>query len=196
MSGNGPPPNVSSIDLWTRLTQSPRPWRDVTFPRRGVDIAVRVVVLTERELMTCRADAEKYARGLTKDTTGQGYREIYNNELVVQMICTAYRDPAGDSLQSRAFPSPDLARSEFTSDEFTLLFNAYCDWQTESGPLISSMTKEDMDAYLDVLAEGASRDPLARLSSAARDELLMHSASERRRSREANTSHGSPPNAS
>lgn len=199
--GYGPPAGVSAGDLWSRLMQAPRPFMDFKFPRRGVDVAIRIVVLTEQELMNCRVAADRYAKAALnqKQAVGEdnvGYHDIYRNESVVQVVCTACRDPNGQTIESRAFPSADMARAQFTGDELAVLFNAYCDFQLDSGPIVASMTTEEMDAWLDRLAEGASRSPLAALSSAQRDALLMRSVSRHSSSPTASTSVGSPPNVS
>lgn len=193
-----PPANVAPVDLWTRLTQTPRPHKDFKFPRAGVDHSVRLVVLTEQELMSCRANADRFAKEQLKERqsfgdANLGYGEIYKNECVVQLVCASCRDVNGQNIASRAFPNADMARAHLTSDEFAVLFNAYCDFQTESGPLISSMTPEEMDAWIDRLAEGASRVPLAQLSSVAKEDLLMHLVSKLSKSPTDSTSPGSQP---
>ena len=181
--GNGPPAGVSGSELWQRLSQTPRPWKDVPFPRRGFEGSVRLVVLTERELMACRAAAERYAKSslgedkAKADEQNLAYREIYDNERVVQVVCAACRDPQSASIESRAFPSPDMARAVFTSDEWAVLFEAYIQHQTESGPIISHMTVEEMDAWVERLSEGAGQVPLWQLSSAAKNDLIKHLAS-------------------
>lgn len=198
----GPPRDVAPQDLWTKLTSTRRPFKDFTFKARGQDATVRIVVLTENELMHCRAQADAYAKQEVKRATGDrqsptessslGYKDIYNNEVVVQIVCCACRDPNGQSVASMAFPNADLARQFFTSDELAVLFNAYCDWQSESGPIIASMTPEEMDAWLDKLQEGGSRVPLAALSSEAKNQLLLHSVSRLSTLRTGNGSAGSP----
>jgi hypothetical protein len=198
MTAQAIPKNEKPSDLFARLTQTPRPHKLVTFPRKGLDKEEQVAiwVLTESELMAARSSAAKYAKKILddQDLTKQdnlGYQEIYRNECVVQVVCRACRDP--QNLKIPSFPNPDLARQWMTSDEFAVLFEAYCIWQAESGPIVGSMDEETMNAWIGRLQEGASQVPLALLSSAARDQLLMHSVSRLPRSLTDSGSAGSPP---
>ena len=206
MPGNGPPANVDPADLWAKLTSLPRPTKEVTYPRRHpltgewLEDKVSVQVLTEGELMGARAAADIYAKSLLKDAqksgdANLGYQDIYRNALVVEVIVRAYRKPTMPG-NPPAFPNPDLARRYMTSDEFGVLFQAYCDFQAESGPIISQMEPAEMDAWLERLAEGASQVPLAVLSSDAKNQLLEHSASRLYRSRTDSGSAGQPPSES
>jgi hypothetical protein len=191
----GPPANASGSELWNRLTQLPRPTRDFTFSHRGTEVTVRLVVLVEQELAACRAAADDFAKracGGKPQAGDLGYNDVYRNEIVVQVVCTACRDPQGMSLKSRAFPNADLAREQFTSDEWAVLFQAYCEWQADSGPIVSGMTTEEMDAWIEKLQEGASRSPLALLSSEQKSQLLLHLVSRLPKSPTASGSVGSP----
>lgn len=213
-TGAGPPPDVEPQDLWTKLTTLPRPHKEVAFPRKdprtGAPFTdtVAIWVLTEADLMASRASAEAYARELLaspkrlREANGErndlagglGYQEVYKNACVVEVVWRACRSTL--NVQVPAFPSTLLIRKYFTSDEIAVLFQAYCAWQAETGPMVSAMSKEEMDAWLDVLMEGASAVPLAALSLDARTALLLHSASRLQASRAANGSAGSPPSAS
>jgi len=206
MPGAGPPANVEPADLWAKLTTLPRPTQDVPFPRRHpvtkewMQDKLSVQVLTEAELMSARAAADIYAKDLLKDVqrsgdANLGYQDIYRNALVVEVIVRAYRSPNMPG-KPPAFPSSQQARKFLTADEFAVLFQAYCTFQAESGPILSSMTPEEMNAWLDRLAEGASSVPLAALSSDAKNQLLLHSALLLRKSRTGNGSPGSPPSES
>lgn len=197
---HGPPAGVEAQDLWSKITQRPRPHKDFVFKARGQDATVRLVVLTESELMHCRAAADAFAKQELRDKQAHGeanlgYQDIYRNEVVVQLVCLACRDPKGAGIASLAWPNADLARQFFTADELAVLFNAYCDWQTESGPILSSMTKEEMDLWIEKLQEGGSRLPLAALSSEAKSALLMHSVSMLSTLRTGSGSAGSQPDA-
>jgi len=186
----------------------PRPTTDFGYPRKDpktgemVDIQMKIWVLTEGELQAARASAELYAqellaKGRKPDVQvvepakrgSAGYEEIYRNELVVECVCRAARDPRDVRLPF--FPNPAYAKKVVTSDEWSALFEAYCLWQSESGPLLSEMDESTMDAWLRRLEEGGSSVPLALLSSEARNRLLMHSVSRRRRSPEGSGSSGS-----
>ncbi len=204
---NPPPKSVEPATLFQRLIETPRPTTKIKYPRRKfdergkptgdlIDVEVAIWVLTESELMRARASAEKFAKVQLDDpeiatSKHLGYEDIYRNACVVEVCCLAVRDPADTKLPM--FANPDIARRYVTSDEWAALFEAYCLWQAESGPLVSDMDQATMDAWLKVLEEGASRLPLSRLSSGARDALLMHSVSRPLGSRAGSGSPGSPP---
>lgn len=201
-SGAGPPKNVEPADLWTRLTTLPRPHTEVAFPRRDsatgqwMTDKVGLWVLTEAELMSCRAAADIYAKDLLDKNAPKsgdaslGYLDIYRNALVVEVVWRACRNP--QALLGPAFPSTAMIRRYLTSDELAVLFQAYSTFQVESGPMLSSMTKDEMDAWIEALVEGGSAVPLARMPLGSVTELLMHSVSTLRKSRRGNGSAGSP----
>lgn len=204
-SGAGPPPDVDPADLWTKLTTLPRPHTEVAFPRKdprtGQPMAdkVKIWVLTESELMSSRAAADAYAHEilLKPQKSGDanlGYQDIYRNACVIEIVWRCCRAPI--NAQVPAFPSTKAIRQWLTSDEIAVLFQAYCAWQRESGPILSSMDKAEMDAWIAVLREGGSRVPLARLASESVIDLLMHSVSLLPRSLEGNGSPGSQPSGS
>lgn len=212
---NQPPANVSPSELFRRLTEMPRPHTTFRYPRKDpatrdlVEIEVAIWVLTESELQSARASAELYAQDLLKGNPNKlptvavvdgaaeafrrgsvGYEEIYRNEMVVECVVRAVRDPK--NLRLAFFPNAQLARKHCTSDEFAALFEAYCAWQAESGPLVGEMDPETQDAWIARLEEGGSGVPLALLSSVAQSRLLMRLISDRRKSREGSTSSGLP----
>jgi hypothetical protein len=199
--GKGPPDNVSGSELFLRLSGAERPHKMVPFPRRAPEGKppfpdVAVVVLTEAELMRARAQAELFAKqqfASAPELAAQGklgYETIWNNEIMVEVLCLACRDKASRNFpNSYTFPSPQHARQYVTSDEFAVLFREYCAWQRESGPILSGMTVADMDAWTDRLVEGAGSLPLSLLSSEQKDDLLTHIVSRLRTSR---TGSGSP----
>jgi len=203
---NSPPARIDPSDLWGQLTTLPRPTKEIGYPRRHpvtgdwLEARVSVQVLTEAELMSARAAADTYAKSVLKDAqksgdANLGYQDIYRNALVVEVIVRACRAP-GMPGNPPAFPNAELARKFVTSDEFAVLFQAYCDFQAESGPIISMMTNDEMEQWLERLAEGASQVPLAALSSDAKNLLLLHSASRLRALRTGSGSAGPPPSGS
>lgn len=207
---NGPPKNVAPETLFARLAQSKRPTKVIDFPRKnaeGLPIAqVALVVLTSGEQQKCRAAAEAYALDMLRgnpdgvpfrqvvDVVGGrslGYEELYRNELAIETVCAAVREPT--EKLSAFFPNSQLARLHTTTDEITVLFMAYCEHQSESGPIVSSMDVPTMEAWIRRLQEGASRVPLAQLSSEALRDLVMHLASLLPRSATDSGSPGWPP---
>lgn len=205
---SAPPTTISAVDLWTRLAQSTRPFRVVDFPRTDADTGapigkLAIVVLTQAEIMTCHAAAEGYAQEMLKrpelrQSGSLGYEDLYRDAKVCEMLTRACRrvDENGKVLPIPLFATAKDLRNQLVPNEIAVLISAYIDWQQESGPIVGSMTQDEMDAWLELLKEGGSRLPLARLSSEARTDLLMRSVSLLRTSSTASTSSGSPPEAS
>lgn len=207
----GPPTKIGASALFQKLMEMPRPTKVMRFPRRGPDGSfipeeLALVVLTSAEQQKARAAAEFYTLDLLRgnpdgvpfkqvvDVVGGrslAYDEIYRNELAIETLVLACRDPK-DAKQS-AFPNSQLARAFLTTDEISCLFMAYIDHQQECGPIVSQMTVPTMDAWIRVLQEGASRVPLAQLSLEAVKDLLLHSVSLLPRSPTDSGSAGSPP---
>lgn len=200
-TSNGPPKEVSPSELWIRLTELPRPFKLVDFPRKDPITKqpvgkVAIWVLTQGELMIAQAAADEFAKKTLKEnpkTSEQnlGYEELYKNAAAVEIICRACRRP--DDLKQPAFPSPKLVRSTMLSDEVAILARHYLQWQAESGPIIAYMSEADMDAWLERLSAGGSKFPLALLSSGMQEDLLMHSARRLYPSLTAKSLSGSPP---
>lgn len=197
----GPPEKLRG-QLFTLLTQTPRPHRVFDVPRKmpGTSEPVGKVAmwpLTQSELMLCRSAAHEYTLGIirTKPREGepqsQAYAEIYRDACTIEVLCRACRE--ADDLREPAFPSPKLVRETLTADECTILSRHYLQMQSEVGPIVDLMTVEEMDAWLTRLAEDGKRYPLALLASEQLEELLLHSASRLRNALTAITSSGSPP---
>lgn len=172
----GPPKDVASSDLWRRLSERPRPSKPFKLTcKDGFDFEIVLWVLTESELHFCRANAQKVAQeilGGEQKSGNLGYEEIFQNELIVQLVCLACR--AAEDPQFPAFPSPKFARQKLTTDEFGVLASAYSEFRREAGPMLSELTAAEMEAWIRVLKDGASRVPLARLSSEAKSDLILH----------------------
>lgn len=162
--------------LWKQITRIPRPGRTVDFPRKDPKtgepaVSAFVTVLTQEELQEASAAAEKFARSRLKDVSlrkgdkTEGYDQIYNNEVSVQILCKAVRDV--EEPHHPLFPSPRTAAKTLTQEEFGMLFWEYLKVQAELGPVVASMTAEEMEAFIERLVEGARCHPLALLSSEA-----------------------------
>lgn len=207
---SGPPSKVEPSALFARLVGADRPSVIVPFPRKGGDGEpvgqIALVPLVEAEVMACRSAAEQYASMMLdkpEDKGGKvprdsiGYRDVYVNELYVECLARACRDPVskdGVLVASNVptFPSPQHMRQWLFPDEITVLFERYAIWQSESGPIVSQMSEPELDAWIKVLAEGASRVPLAALSSAGQRDLILHLVSRLRTCKTDTSSAGSP----
>lgn len=174
-TNGGPPKDVSPGDLFRRLSERPRPTKAFTLPRLdGFEFNVVLRVLTENELHFCRANAQKASKeflGGEQKVGDLGYEEIYQNDVIVQLVCIACRD--AEDPKFPAFPSAKAARLVLTTDEFAVLAAAYNEFRRESGPILSEITPSEMESWIRVLKEGASRVPLARLSGEAKSDLIL-----------------------
>ncbi len=181
----GPPDNVEATDLLSRLESLPRPVKVVDFPRRmpnGDPIGkVALWVLKQGEITMAQTQAEKMVQRLMKekiqrDQASRGYDDAYQNALAAEMLALACRN--ADNVMLPLFPrGADDVNARLTSDECTVLFEAYATWQAESGPIVGFMTTEEMDLWIARLREGGNQSQLSFLSREALTALLLYSAS-------------------
>lgn len=196
--GNGPPPGAEPSDLWVKLTETPRPLSaEHGFHARGRELGkIRFRVLTARELASTRADANRETKKLLGDDAARGnlaYEEEYQQQLAYHLLNLAARQ--ADAPEFPAFPRPADVQAELTDDEITEALQAYGAFRQETGPALSELTPDEMEAWLAVLAEGGSRFPLVRLSGAALTDLVMFLVSKLKEAgcSTATSSAGSPP---
>jgi hypothetical protein len=195
--GGGPPKDISPGMLWAKLQEMPRPSRTVEFPRLGPDNEpigeVAIWVLTQEEQMMCSAAAEKFAKERVKDGKREdlGYETIYANESVVQILLRACRDPL--DVSRSIFPTASAIRSSLTSEECGRLFEYYLSVQLDLGPIITKLTEEELDLWVDRLVEGGlAASPFVLLSPDMQKVLAHSMASQIARSRKDTSSAGSP----
>lgn len=183
--GNGPPEAFKPDELFVALQQQPRPYRVVDFPRvnpaTGQPIGqLAITPLTQGELIEAKADATRAGKALTKDNLDPkeyvvGHQQIYEELCGCEILWRACRQVANVGV--KVFPGAADIRSKLSSDEVAVLMQSYAIVQVEIGPLISTMSGVEMDAWLKRLAEGASALPLRLLSSEALRALVMRGAS-------------------
>lgn len=156
--------------LWSKLQEMPRPHRLIDFPRTGPDGKpvgqVAMFVLTQEEQMICAAAAEKFAKEKLKDPKKDeiGYETLYSNASVVEILFRACKD--ADDTTRPAFPSPGAIRVQLTADECSALFEHYLSTQLEFGPIITQLSKEEYDAWIERIAQGGlAANPFPLLSS-------------------------------
>lgn len=198
---NLPPDNIEPSELWKLLTSLPRPHRAVPFPRNmpGTDAPVgelEMWPLTQEEQMACNAEADKFTKRLLKDPQKKdeanlGYHHSYTNEVAVQVLYRACRDPK--DINRPAFPSPSQMRTTLSTDEVGVLFNQYCTVQQELGPIVAEMSAEEREAWIVRLQEGGTAFPFDTLSWEAQRTLVLSMASQLVSCWMAMCSLGSPP---
>lgn len=193
----GPPKDIPASQLWLKLQTLPRPFKLVDFPRQGSDgqpvgqLAIRI--LTQEEQMICTAAAEEFVRKHIKDGKKDelGYERLFSDAVSVEVLYRACRD--ADDPERPAFPTPKQIREQLTTEECGKLFEYYLTVQLELGPTVISMSDEEMEAWIDRLAEGGSAYPLDSVSSDRQKILFLYMAFQLRSSRMGTASVGSPP---
>lgn len=184
-----PPQSAEPSELWVALASAKRPTKVVDFPRKdpttGQPIGqLRMRPLTQGEIIQAKASATEHVQKVLKEKRtldDVGVAQIFEDACASEIIYRAAVRTDKDELA--AFPSAGEVRMKFTTDEMACLVNSYAVVQHELGPITAYMSKEDMDAWLDRLAEGGSALPLASWSSELLRDLVMHSASRLRKSR-------------
>jgi hypothetical protein len=195
---SGPPDNIAPADLWAQITTTPRPSRIVDFPRKGEDGntlgQIRLRTLTQGEQMEAASAAERCAKKFMRDSVSSdqhnlGYDVVFRNASAVEIL---FRASFKVDEWRFFFPSPDEMRKRLSVDEIGVLMHAYTLAQAELGPIVSLLTEAELEAWIERLAEGGQRVPLAFLSSEAQSELLVHMASQIQSLRTDKSSRGLP----
>ena len=189
----------SGVDIWVKLCELPRPSRLVDFPRPGPNgekYQVAMWCLTQEEQMQCAANAEKFTRRIIKDVpknddARRGYDDIYANAAAIEILFHVCRKP-GD-LGSPFFPAVESIRQKMTTDEIAVLFTEYLTVQSELGPIVAKMSKEEVDALVLRITESGQRFPLDFLSQEALKDLVLSLALRLRPSLTDTSSAGSQP---
>lgn len=180
------PKEETGSEIWHLLTAVPRPSRKVPLPRKlpGTNQSVGDVPvwpLTHSELIESNAAAEQRMRTLFKDENKKdelnlGYQHSFANELAVQHLWRACRDP--NDLNKPAFPSPKSMSLQFTGDEIGVLYNHFLTVQAEIGPITSTMSDEEYEAWIRRISEAGNADPFESLSWDLQRTLVVSMASQ------------------
>lgn len=173
-------------ELWRALTALPRPTRAMPLPiyKPGTEEPigeVQVWPLTQEEQMAANAAADKFTKELLKDPQKKdeanlGYHHTYTNEVAVQVLFRACRDK--DDTKRPAFPSPNLMRQKFSTDQIGVMFHSFCTIQSELGPIRAHLTQEETEALIIRLAEGGSAFPFDSCSWEQQRTLVLSMASQ------------------
>lgn len=170
---------------FARLAKRSRPYVPFTFHKReDEEVATEavLVVLSESEMQECFAEAQKFADAKTREKTGDatnhsskfGWAEVYEDEKIVQVMTLAMREVGYPKEDLRFVPNPKMLRDALNSDELGVLNRAYQNLRADSGPIISQVSSDDAEAWIQALMEGGKRSPLSRLSSEGLTDLVMH----------------------
>lgn len=202
--GRGPHSDVKPSELVRRLMDSKRPSEVLPFPRTDADgkpiFEYQMMVLTQEELDSCIANAERYTRTTISDKTGsnedisnvrrEAWSEIYENAKCVELLYEAMRQP--DDINKRLFMSPSEIRRHLTIDECALLFKSYEAVQFRFGPIWKLLSDDEIEAWVTTLSEGASSYPLEHMGQGALTQLVISLALRLHMLRTAIVSSGSP----
>jgi hypothetical protein len=197
-----PPRNIDAGDLWAQIITLPRAHRVVPFPRNSPDGSplgdVTIYVLTGDEVNAANLSAEKFIREQYKKTVGEvpqasemseAFSNLYNGRATREILFRSCRNASACEPDSttgvctvnhdnlRPFFPTSEAVGKLSTDELAVLMQHYMHTQAEVGPIVSSMSQGEMDAWIEVLGEGGQRSPLALLSSGQTIALLMYMAS-------------------
>ena len=196
--------SVSPRDLWALVTQTPRPHRTVPFPRKdaaGAPVCdVRLVLLTQSEMMVAQANAERRAKRMLKDSApkkdeaSRAYEDLYKNSCSAEVLYLCCKHPDDPEMKRAFFRTPEDVLTHLSLDEVGVLMSSYLSFQVEVSPIQGAFdSDDDMDALLAKLVEGgAAGSPLASVSPVGLIQLCMYLARRLSSSQKASSSHSSP----
>lgn len=193
----GPPKDIEPSALWTKLASRERPTKLVDFPwydDKGDAIGqVRIQILTQNEKMASTMAAEEAARKYIKEGKrgDLGYERLFSDAYIVETLYRACR--SAENSKYPAFRSTDDMRAKMTTEECGALFDHYLTVQLELGPMATSMSQAEMEAWIDRLVEGGSANPSNLLSLEQSQLLLLYTAFQYRNSQKDSSSAGEQP---
>jgi hypothetical protein len=188
-----PPKDVTPSELWVAITSSPSPSEVVDYPRQGPDGAaigkLRIRVLPMNEHDTARLRAQRWLRETRKmpkeDWGSEAVKEVVSDAIARHLLAAACmevdaipkaEDDTGPERYGRIFDSPE-ALGKLPANELAQLFNLYLLVQHRYGGIEARIeTAEEVEAWIEALAEGGSEHPLARCSWEALAELCLKMA--------------------
>lgn len=171
-----PPEDVEPLDLFRKLQETPAPSELFDYPRRGVDVQVRIFCLgiddhqRARELAINKLKKRGYDAA---DRDSINMREVYGDMVARELLSMAVRsaepihgsEATPQGLQyARPFPTAEhFGQAHVTSDEVAVLFTMWQMVQTKYGPYEWNIENEhQLSRWVEKLVLGASAAPLAR----------------------------------
>lgn len=156
----------------SRLRRSVKPGAIVTLPpsafeanwkdRPHADVAVGLRLLSVREIMECRVEAEREATGVYDEhpAGAQPMQEViveqYNEILLCEMLARALCDP-NNVLQPYFQQAVVTIRSALTSEALQRLWDEYVKMSVTSGILMAEASDDEVKILARALRSGACR---------------------------------------
>lgn len=170
-----PPKDVPPSELFLKLMERPVPSEVLDFPAKmpgGTPLPrIRILVLRMDQHDDCRIRAREYLKSKRKLTDGDLAThmggEILGDAVARELLAVAVvteeqigTDNLGAPVYGRVFRGAEDV-NRLTADEIVILFNAYLVVQHKWGPFeVFAGTKEEQDAWISRLQEGAAALPL------------------------------------
>lgn len=137
-----------------KLRGGKRLYKDLKWPGED-DLTLKLRVLSCSELQECQSAAwyrfmcPRDQGGLGLDPTLITNMQLFNDEVITQVLYIACRDPENVNLPLAG--SVDEMRDESSIDERAAMFNAYLDWQAEIDPAPEQLSPELNREIVDLL---------------------------------------------
>ena len=166
----GPPKDRRLGELMSRvITRGRLPHATVDFPRydeQGQAVSkVYLRPLTQLEQDQARANAAAYVQDvLSSKRVDAKWRpeELEDNAVMAEVLALACRDP--DDPSKPFFPYGVVETRECTTEELAMLAVDYANVKEAAYPGMTSMSEEDMWAWVRAFEEDAARFPFSRVS--------------------------------
>ena len=185
-------------ELFVLLSSAAKPFRVVEIPRRkpdGSPIMAAFVPLSQKDMILASVEAERETQRLLKGSMPKagdaqsGYNDAYNNFAAVQILYRAMKKH--DDPTRPLFMSPSEVQDVFTNDEIGVMHHQYLTVKHELGPIVATMSDEEFEAVVTLLAEGGSATPLDFFSWGVLQTLVVRMAVQLRKSETDASSAGS-----
>jgi hypothetical protein len=173
-----PPKDVKPSELFRKLCEIPRPSEVVDFPRKDPETGepvgkVRVQVLTMVQHDDARMKAYHWLKDQKKvnkeDLESTLLQEVYGDRVAREVLamCCLTENPIAGTVEAGKPKYGRLFRNAgdldtLSADELTVLFTTYEMVQNKYGPNAANIeSDEELNAWIEVLSEGAATFPLA-----------------------------------
>lgn len=191
LTNKNPPENMSGADLWSQITARPRPHKIIPLPifldeNGNSQGNVAVVVLTQTEVMAANAAAHeatvRHFKTLNtvvprKGEATESFDTFLNEQLTLEMLFRAYKDP--NDLNKSFFTDKSHIGKHLLQDECAVLLNYYLGIRSEMSPVVTIMSEEEVELWIEILTEGGeATGPLGSLSLGSLKTLLLYMANQ------------------